>query len=74
MTGKDKGTTGIVLRAMPKEGKILVEGVAIAKRSHKGVAGKVGHIVEKPMPIDASNVKVIKSENKYSSALDAKVK
>lgn len=59
ISGKDKGTSGKIVRALPKEGKIVVEGVAIAKRHVKGVGGKVGHIAERPRPIDASNVQRI---------------
>ena len=47
------------MRALPKEGKIIVEGVAIAKRHVKGRAGQVGRIVLRPLPIDASNVQVV---------------
>lgn len=57
ITGKDKGKSGIVLRALPRENKVVVEGVALAKRHLKGAAGKVGRIVERLQPIDASNVK-----------------
>ncbi len=59
IAGKDKGVSGLIVRALPKEGKVVVEGVAIAKRHVKGVAGKVGHIAERPRPIDASNVQRI---------------
>lgn len=57
ITGKDKGKSGSVVRALPKEGKVVVEGVAITKRHLKGGAGKVGQIIERPRAIDASNVK-----------------
>jgi large subunit ribosomal protein L24 len=57
ITGKDKGKSGTIVRAFPKTGKVVVDGVAVAKRSVKGRAGEVGRIVERPMPIDASNVK-----------------
>ena len=72
IAGKDKGTTGIVLRALPRENKVVVEGVAIYKRHLKGSAGKVGRIVERSRPIDASNVKridsadVVKKESVFS--------
>ena len=59
ISGKDKGKSGAVVRALPKEGKIIVEGVAIAKRHVKGRAGQVGRIVLRPLPIDASNVQVV---------------
>jgi len=56
ISGKDKGKSGTVIRALPRENKVVVEGVALYKRHLKGSAGKVGHIVERPRPIDASNV------------------
>lgn len=56
ITGKDKGKTGTIVRALPKSGKVVIEGVAIAKRHVKGRAGQVGHIAERPQPINASNV------------------
>jgi large subunit ribosomal protein L24 len=34
-SGKDKGRTGTVLRVMPKDGKVLVEGVNVATRHRK---------------------------------------
>ena len=55
-SGKDKGKSGVILRALPKENKVVVEGVALAKRHVKGRPGKIGQIVERPRAIDASNV------------------
>lgn len=56
ISGKDKGKSGVVLRAFPKDRMVLVEGVAKIKRHVKGRSGEVGRIVEKIRPIDASNV------------------
>lgn len=72
IAGKDKGKTGVIARALPKEGKVIIEGVAIAKRHVKGRAGKVGHIAERPRPIHVSNVALVSSGSKIKSALDAK--
>jgi large subunit ribosomal protein L24 len=59
ITGKDKGKSGTVERAFPKKGLILVSGVNVVKRHQRSRTqdGK-GQIVDKPMPIDASNVKL----------------
>ena len=35
LSGKDKGRTGTVTRVMPKEGKLLVDGVNVAARHRK---------------------------------------
>lgn len=60
IAGKDKGKTGVIVRSLPKEDKVVVEGIAIAKRHTKGRAGQVGHIAERPMPIHVSNVRIEK--------------
>lgn len=60
-TGKDKGKSGKVLRALPKEDKVLVEGVNIKKVHNKAKkSGTKGEIVEKSFPIHVSNVKLAK--------------
>jgi large subunit ribosomal protein L24 len=59
IAGKDKGKSGTIARALPKENKVVVEGVALFKRHQKGRAGEIGRIIERPRPINASNVKRI---------------
>ncbi len=56
IAGKDKGKSGVIARALPKENKVVVEGVALFKRHQKGRAGEIGRIIERPRPINASNV------------------
>ncbi len=56
ITGKDKGKTGVIVRAFPKENKVVIEGVAVAKRHIRKTGTQSGRIVERPMPINASNV------------------
>jgi len=58
LTGKDKGKTGSVVKAMPKEGKVIISGINMIKVHQKPrKAGEKGQIIEKAMPINASNVK-----------------
>ena len=60
LTGKDKGKRGEVLRVYPEKNKVVVEGVAIAKRHVKSnAANQQGGIVEAEAAIDASNVALI---------------
>ena len=61
LSGKDKGKSGVILRALPRENSVIVEGVALYKRHMKGSAGKVGRIIERSRPIDASNVQRVES-------------
>lgn len=75
ISGKDKGKSGTVERVMPKRNLIVVEGVAIAKRHMKSTGrGQSGRIVERPMPINASNVAVTSSSAKAKPVKAAKAK
>ena len=56
VSGRDKGRTGEVLRVFPAEGRVLVQGVNIAKRHTKPRMGEPGGIVEKELPLHISNV------------------
>ncbi len=60
ITGKDKGRRGNVTELAGK-GKLLVQGINLAKKHQKGnpSAGIAGGIIEKEMPLDASNVMLI---------------
>ena len=56
ITGKDKGKTGKVIKAFPKENRIIVEGVNIQSRHEKARQEQPAQIVKAEGPIDASNV------------------
>ena len=57
IAGKDKGKQGKVMSADPKAGKVLVEGVHVAKRHKKPrKQGEPGGIISKETPIYASKV------------------
>ena len=65
LTGKDKGKTGSVVKALPKEDKIIVSGVNILKRHQKPrKSGEKGQIIDKTMPIHVSNVRKIEGKVK----------
>jgi len=60
LSGKDRGATGEVLRALPAEGKVIVEGVAMVKKHQKpNQANQQGGILEREAAIDVSNVMLI---------------
>ena len=60
LSGKDKGKDGVVERALPSEGKVVVQGVNTAKRHRKSrSATDAGGIIDIDMPIHVSNVAVI---------------
>jgi large subunit ribosomal protein L24 len=57
LTGRDKGRTGKVLMVMPKEERVVVEGVNMVKRHTKpDVAHPQGGVIPKEAPMHVSNV------------------
>ncbi len=60
ISGKDAGTESRIAKVFPKDNRIIVEGVATAKR-HQKPTGELntGGIIDKDMPIDASNVMIV---------------
>ena len=67
MTGKSRGHVGRVIRVLPREGRVLVEGGNLAKK-HQRTSGKrssggqqlqQGGIIDTEMPLDISNVQIV---------------
>ena len=55
-SGKDRGKQAKILRVLPRSGKIIVEGINLAKvRERARRAGQKGQTVQRAMPIDFSN-------------------
>ena len=60
ITGKDKGKQGEIEHVFPKTNKLIVNGVNTASRHSKPTrANEQGGIIDKDMPIDASNVMLV---------------
>ena len=67
MNGKDRGHSGRVIRVLPREGKVMVEGAARAKkhtratgkRSQSGQQLQQGGIIDTELFIDISNVQIV---------------
>ncbi len=59
LSGKDKGSEGEVVRAMPKDGKVVVQGVNMISRHTKPTqADPEGGIKRREAPIHVSNVAI----------------
>lgn len=60
LSGKDRGRSGKVIQVMPREGKVIIEGIHIVKK-HKKPTQKTpqGGIIEMPGPVHISNCMVI---------------
>ena len=59
ITGRDKGKSGTVLRVLPKESRVLVQGINVVKRHTRPSAGQQGGIVEKELSIHVSNIALV---------------
>lgn len=60
IAGKDKGKTGKILKAMPKENLVVVEGLNLRKKHKKATSkDKKGQLIEIAAPMNASNVKAV---------------
>ncbi len=56
LTGRDKGKSGEVLKAIPTSNKVIVQGVNVMKRHQRQSPTTSGGIIEREAPIHASNV------------------
>jgi large subunit ribosomal protein L24 len=70
LSGKDRGKQGKVLEARPKDGRVVIENLNIVKRHTKprairdssrmgGPTMEPGGVIDKPAPIDVSNVMIV---------------
>src|SRR3954453_7586915 len=67
LSGKDKGRTGEVVKAMPKEGKVIVSGINVHARHRKGSqTNPQGGIDRKEAPLPVSKVAIATADGKPS--------
>ena len=67
MSGKDRGKEGRVVRVLPDQRRVMVDGVALAKkhqrtqgrRSTSGSQLQQGGIIDVEMFVDVSNVQIV---------------
>jgi large subunit ribosomal protein L24 len=65
VSGKDKGRTGEVVKAMPKEGKVIVSGVNVHARHRKPTQlNPQGGIERKEAPLHISKVAIATADGK----------
>ena len=65
LSGKDKGRTGDVIKAMPKEGKVVVSGVNVHARHRKPTQlNPQGGIERKEAPLHISKVAIATADGK----------
>ena len=85
LAGKDRGKQGRVVEAKPRDRRVIVENLNLAKRHTKprpvrdstrmgGASIIPGGIIEKPMPLDVSNVMLVCPTCKQPTRVGSKVK
>lgn len=73
ITGRDKNKTGEVIKSMPKDNKIVVQGINMVKRHTKPTQESAGGIISKEMPIHVSNVALIDPKSGKATRIGMKV-
>jgi large subunit ribosomal protein L24 len=73
LTGRDRGREGEVLKAMPKDSRVLVNGVNMVRRHQRPSPQDPGGIVDKEMPIHVSNVAVVDPKERMATRVGYKV-
>jgi large subunit ribosomal protein L24 len=56
LSGRDKGKTGEVVKSIPSENRVIVQGVNVVKRHQRPTQTSAGGIETKEAPIHVSNV------------------
>lgn len=68
ISGSDKGKVGEVIKALPQESKIIVQGVNVKTKHVKPQAeGESGRIVNQEYPIHSSNVMLYSTKQNVAS-------
>jgi large subunit ribosomal protein L24 len=71
ISGKDKGKTGEVLRTLPYENRVVVQGINMRTRHVKPTQeGESGRIVTEEASVHASNVMIYSSSKKVASRVE----
>jgi large subunit ribosomal protein L24 len=60
LSGKDLGKEGEITRVLPERNMVIVDGVNIAKKHQRSTSATMqGGIIDKDMPVPASNVAIL---------------
>ena len=60
LSGKERSKRGTIMKVIPKNGTVIVEGVNVAKKHQRQTKARVrGGIIDKDMPIKVSSVALV---------------
>lgn len=75
ITGKSRGQSGTITRALPKEDRIVIEGINLVKKHRRRTAqNRSGQIVDKPMSVHVSNVMLLDPKTNKPTRIRAAIK
>lgn len=73
LTGKDKGQKGEVLKAMPKEQRVIVKGINLVKKHSRPTATNPGGINSIEASIHVSNVALVDAKSGKPTRVGIKI-
>jgi large subunit ribosomal protein L24 len=60
LSGKDVGREGEITRVIPEQNRVIIDGVNVAKKHQRATKATMqGGIIDKDMPLNASNVAIV---------------
>jgi large subunit ribosomal protein L24 len=62
--GKDKGKTSTIVRVLPKEEKVVVEGVNLYTKHVRPMGDRPGERVRRPRPLPTAKIAILNDEGK----------
>lgn len=73
LTGKDKGTKGEVLKVLPAESRVLVQGVNVVTKHQKPTQLSAGGLQKRELPVHVSNVALVDPKTGEATRIGYKV-
>jgi large subunit ribosomal protein L24 len=74
ITGKDKGKKGKIVRVLPADNKVVVEGLNVMKKARRArKSGEKGQIISVSMPVNASNVMIVDPKTGKGARIGKKI-
>ncbi len=58
LTGRDKGKRGEIVKVLPAQSKVVIQGINLVRRHQKQSASQEGGIISKEAPIHVSNIAI----------------
>jgi large subunit ribosomal protein L24 len=60
LSGKDRGKEGVIQTVLPAKNKVVIQGINVARKHQKSTSATIqAGIIDKNMPMDASNVAIV---------------